>query len=241
MPPSALGRDIGSGLWGAFGGTILAGMPEDGTLYERFGSTFPAGAVIFREAEGGDRMYIIQKGKVRISKRIGDTEHTLAILEKGEFFGEMAIVTRSPRTATAVALDEVRALSFTRDGFLGMIAKNAKIALNIIDRLCQRLEGANAQIQRLLRRNARALVALDLYYGFQASGWAQAELDIEGTTREIASNLELPPDVVKEHLEGLRTAGALRIEGSIRLADRSRLESIAEVRPARGGEDSAAI
>jgi CRP-like cAMP-binding protein len=214
-------------------------MSGETTLYERFGYTFATGSVVFREGEIGDQMYVIQKGKVRIAKRIGDREHTLAILEKGDFFGEMAIVTRTRRTATAVALDEVQVLAFNRDGFLSMINKNAKIALNIIDRLCQRLQGANQQIQRLVRRNARSLVALNLYYGFQAAGWSLGELPFDRTVAEIATNLELPLDVVREHIEALEEEGTLRLQGNtIRLADRPRLELAAEVQGTRGEADT---
>lgn len=215
-------------------------MAGETTLYDRFGSTFDPGAVIFGENDAGEAMFIIQRGKVRISKRIGTKEHTLAILEKGDFFGEMAIVTRSPRTATATALDQVQVLAFNREGFLSMITKNAKIALNIIDKLCQRLQGANAQIQRLVRRNARALVALNLHYGFQAVGWARGELPYDRTVGEVGVSLELPGEVVKEHLSGLQTSGAIRVQGNtIQLADRAKLEAVAEVQAPRADGETA--
>ena len=218
----------------------MAGMAGENTLYDRFGSTFDPGAVIFGENDVGEEMFIIQRGKVRISKRIGAKDHTLAILEKGDFFGEMAIVTRTPRTATATALDQVQVLAFNREGFLSMITKNAKIALNIIDKLCQRLQGANAQIQRLVRRNARALVALNLHYGFQAVGWAKGELAYDRTVGDIAANLELPPEVVKDYLEGLQAAGAIRVQqNTVLLADRAKLETVAEVQAARGESEAA--
>ena len=205
-------------------------MSGETTLYDRFGFTFGANAVIFREGESGDQMYIIQKGKVRIAKRIGEREHTLAIMEKGDFFGEMAIVTRARRAATAIALDEVQVLAFNREGFLSMINKNAKIALNIIDRLCQRLQNSNQQIQRLVRRNARSLVALNLYYGFQAAGWGLGELPLDRTVAELASNLELTLEVAREHLEGMQSDGVLKIQGNtLHLQDRARLEAVAEV------------
>ena len=216
-------------------------MTGESTLYDRFGSTFRAGEVIFLEGEVGDQMFIIQKGKVRIAKRIGDKEHTLAILEKGDFFGEMALVTRSRRTATATALDEVQLLEFNREGFLSMITKNAKIALNIIDRLCQRLQAANAQIQRLVRRNARALVALNLHYGFQAVGWDAGALPVDRTLGEMAYNLEMPLELIREHIEGLRADGVVRLDGnSLRLGDRAKLEAAAEIQAARSDTSSPA-
>jgi len=48
--------------------------------------------VLFREGDRGQTMYVIRSGKVNISKRIGDSEITLAVLGPGEFFGEMALL-----------------------------------------------------------------------------------------------------------------------------------------------------
>ncbi len=64
----------------------------------------PAGAVIFREGDTGDEMYVVVAGKVRISKQIpGAGEEALGILEAGSHFGEMAMIDDSPRSADAVA------------------------------------------------------------------------------------------------------------------------------------------
>src|SRR3979490_2159160 len=51
----------------------------------------PSGTVLFREGDRGQTMYVIRSGKVNISKRIGDSEITLAVLGPGEFFGEMPL------------------------------------------------------------------------------------------------------------------------------------------------------
>ncbi len=64
----------------------------------------PAGAIIFREGEAGDEMYVVVAGKVRISKQVpGVGEEALGILEPGSHFGEMAMVDDSPRSADAIA------------------------------------------------------------------------------------------------------------------------------------------
>jgi CRP/FNR family cyclic AMP-dependent transcriptional regulator len=64
----------------------------------------PAGAIIFREGETGDEMYVVVAGRVRISKRVpGIGEEALGILDPGSHFGEMAMVDDSPRSADAIA------------------------------------------------------------------------------------------------------------------------------------------
>ena len=63
----------------------------------------PAGAVVFREGEAGDEMYVVIAGKVRISRHLAAGEEALGILEPGSHFGEMAMVDDAPRSADAVA------------------------------------------------------------------------------------------------------------------------------------------
>ena len=60
-------------------------MADDSSLYQKFGRTVDPGETIFEEGESGDQMFIIQNGKVRVSKKIGGREHILAVLGKGDF------------------------------------------------------------------------------------------------------------------------------------------------------------
>jgi len=65
---------------------------------------FEGSAFIFKEGDVGQQMYVILDGKVRISKQIpGAGEEALAILERGQYFGEMAVIEDSPRSADAIA------------------------------------------------------------------------------------------------------------------------------------------
>lgn len=198
-------------------------------LFEKYGQTFDPGKQIFTEGEHGDHMYIIQTGQVRISKNIGGYDHELAILEKGDFFGEMAIVSRIARTANATAVNTVQLLAFDRQGFMGMIEKNAKIALNVIDKLCRRLQNANGQIQLLFQRNQRSLIALNLEQRFEKRSPEEQHLSLDKTVEAISRSLETPPKIVEEHLQQLAAAGVVAIKGNgVLLTDPERLNKIAE-------------
>jgi CRP/FNR family cyclic AMP-dependent transcriptional regulator len=119
-------------------------------LYSRFGKKIPAGTVLFQEGDRGEDMYIIQSGKVKISKRIRGVEKTLATLEKGEFFGEMAILNDKPRSATAETLEDCEMLSIDRKTFDTLIRGNAEIAVRFIKRLADRLRETNEQMEALM-------------------------------------------------------------------------------------------
>ena len=201
----------------------------DNPLFDKYGVTLKNGDRIFTEGEPGDRMYIIQEGTVRITKSIDGKEHELARLHKGDFFGEMAIVLQNTkRSATATTIGTVQLLSFDRQGFEGMIQKNAKIAMNVIDKLCRRLQNANAQIQQLFRSNERSLIALNLYNRFTEQAAESGKLTLDRTVEEITLNLETPADFVSEVLYGFDRDGIVEIEGNtILLRDKQRLVQLA--------------
>ncbi len=211
---------------------LHVGGDMEANLFSKYGQTLDEGKVIFREGEAGDQMYIIQEGSVRITKAMGKTEHVLAVLGKGEFFGEMAIVSNTPRSATATAANTVRLLSFNREGFISMIEKNARIALNIIDKLSRRLQQANLQIQHLVRRDQRGLMALNTLYAFTVHASDGRKVEQVQLLRELSLSMEIPQDTIRSFLDKLREESIieLREDGSILLLNRRRLTALSEHR-----------
>src|SRR5882762_7188458 len=122
----------------------------------------PSGTVLFREGDRGQTMYVIRSGKVNISKRIGDSEITLAVLGPGEFFGEMALLEGLPRSAGATVIEEATLVEVDQQSFETLIRKNSEVALRLLRRLSARLREADRQIQSLMSRSgaARALSLL---------------------------------------------------------------------------------
>lgn len=115
-------------------------------------STYAAGDVIFQQGELGTEMFIIQEGEVDIVKHINGESHSLSHLEKGDFFGEMAVLESVPRTADAVAATDVRTLVINGARFDEMLRKNPEIAVRIIRKYSKRLREANALLERLVGR-----------------------------------------------------------------------------------------
>ncbi len=131
-------------------------------LFARFGREYPAGDVLFHEGEGGEEMFVLQSGTVQISKKVGGDERPLAVLGRGEFLGEMAILNGKPRTATATVLQDARVLVIDAKTLETMIAKNTEIAMRLIKKLARRLDAADEMIQILMTRDPRARVMLGL-------------------------------------------------------------------------------
>lgn len=130
-------------------------------MFAKFGRRVPAGTVLFREGDKGEEMYILQSGKVKITKKIRGVEKTLATLEKGEFFGEMAILNDKPRSATAETVEDSDMLVIDRKTFETLLRSNVEIAIRFIKRLADRLRETNEQMEALMiRDNTSRLVSI---------------------------------------------------------------------------------
>jgi len=107
--------------------------------------------VIFNEGDIGLGMYIIEKGSIRITCR-QDT-HLLAELNEGDFFGELALLDESPRSASAVAQAPTRMLCFFKPALLDLIERSPVLGSKILFKLAwtigERLKSTNEQIKEL--------------------------------------------------------------------------------------------
>ncbi len=96
------------------------------------------GTRVFEEGEPGDSLYLIVRGSVRVHKG----EREVAVLGKGECFGEMAILDNEPRSASITALEDVQLLRIWSDDFYEMLADRVEIARGIFKVLTRRLRQA---------------------------------------------------------------------------------------------------
>lgn len=107
--------------------------------FERFQKKYEPGEVIIAEFEPGDCFYLIQSGHVQLVKTVNGTNKNLDILGPSEFFGEMAILENTPRSATCVAAEKVEALEFNKANFELLITNNPQIALILLKMFCKRI------------------------------------------------------------------------------------------------------
>jgi CRP-like cAMP-binding protein len=97
------------------------------------------GSMIFREGENGDKLYIVLDGRVRISKFIpGVGEEALAVLDRGDFFGEMALIDDKPRSADAKAHEaDATVLSIDRATLNEILSMDPNASLQFLNLLCR--------------------------------------------------------------------------------------------------------
>ena len=125
--------------------------------FAKFLTHFRKGHVLFREGDDGEDMYIIQSGRVAIKKKVKDGDATLAVLEKGDFFGEMSILERLPRAATAEVVDEGDLIVISGETFGDMIKANPEIAVRMLRKQSIRLRETNRQLERVLASGGASL------------------------------------------------------------------------------------
>uniref|UniRef100_A0A7V0Z477 Crp/Fnr family transcriptional regulator n=1 Tax=candidate division WOR-3 bacterium TaxID=2052148 RepID=A0A7V0Z477_UNCW3 len=128
-------------------------------MVEGMEKTLNPGEVLFNEGDKGDVMYLIKEGQIKITKGKGPDERVLAVLKEGDFFGEMAIIDGSPRSATAIAISKTSLLVIDKETFRAKIRENPLIEY-ILETLTKRLRHADEQIKLLtIKSEERRVVA----------------------------------------------------------------------------------
>jgi CRP/FNR family cyclic AMP-dependent transcriptional regulator len=106
---------------------------------------------IVREGEMGTEMFIIQEGKVVVTKKIGDNEIFLATLERGDFFGEMSLLESVPRTATVRAIMPSRLVAIRAGELLMKFRRDPTFAFEMLQRMSSRVRQLNEQVVQLMQ------------------------------------------------------------------------------------------
>src|SRR3989441_6808909 len=125
-----------------------------GDPFKEFTVKHKKGEMIYVEGDLGSEMYVVQSGAVRIYRTLGGVKQELAIMEKGDFFGEIAVLEGLPRSASAEALDNVELIEINSTTFDKMIRGNIEIAVRMLRKLSNRLQEANRKIELLSRATA---------------------------------------------------------------------------------------
>jgi len=175
----------------------------DLSMFNRFLKTFRKGDIIFCEWEPGDTFYLIQSGRVQIVRIIGELEKNIDVLYPGEVFGEMAILEEAPRSATTIALDEVKALEFNRENFEVLMMGNPQIAMKLLKLFIKRIYDQKRRFMILTLSDVEARVA-DVFLMLaenQAVDTSSVEsMDFKTTVEDISHWAGIPTGQCREVL-----------------------------------------
>ena len=110
---------------------------------------YDVGRVIFEEGSTGRELYVVLDGEVEIAKVSGASKTVIVTLGKGEFFGEMAVIDGSSRSATAIAAaPHTRVMRINHARFVYLVSQQPAFAFMIMDALSKRLRLSNERTYR---------------------------------------------------------------------------------------------
>lgn len=189
--------------------------------------TFPAGGRIFSEGDEGRGFYAILAGRVKIFKVSPEgKEQILHLFGPGEIFGEVAVFTGQGYPAHAAAERSCSLLFFPREAFVGLIRRDATLALGMLAVLSVRLRRFTRMVEDLSLKEVPGRLAAWLLYRSGKDGKDSVELDFSKT--QLAALLGTIPETLSRILARMGRQGLIRTQGSrIAILDRGTLEAIA--------------
>lgn len=176
---------------------------------------YPASRAVLMEDAWGNAVYFIVSGWVKVRRLSGAGEDvvTLAILGRGDFFGEMAILDESPRSTDVIALSAVKLISISAQRFIQTLFRDSQLHHRMLQLMVRRLRQTNARFQ--LRHQppavklASTLVALGENYG-QASQMGVEIFNIP--FKDLANVTDIGVEETTKIMEKLDSKGWIKLD-----------------------------
>lgn len=111
---------------------------------------YPAHRAVLMEDSWGNAVYFIVSGWVKVRRTANENSRAVAILGKGDFFGEMAILDESPRSTDVIALSRVKLFSISRDCFIQILFKDSQLHHRMLQLMVRRLRQTNVRLEMRL-------------------------------------------------------------------------------------------
>ena len=122
---------------------------------------FENGNYIFLEDSEGEQCFFVLKGSVKVTRLSKDgREVILAMLNEGDFFGEMSLLDGESRSANVIALEKTKVLTLDRNDFIAVVNDYPQIAVQLLKELARRLRKSDRQIASLSLSDAEKRIAL---------------------------------------------------------------------------------
>src|SRR6185369_5209593 len=122
---------------------------------------YKSGEIIFNESDRGDALYVIDSGVVRIWVLDEDIKPvTLAELKEGDFFGELAVLDRGPRSTNATAITDAELHRLSSDDFQSFLLQHPETSIDVICEIGARMRQTNTLVTNRVTRNINVQMEL---------------------------------------------------------------------------------
>jgi CRP/FNR family transcriptional regulator, cyclic AMP receptor protein len=197
---------------------------------------YPGGQALFHMGDEGGSLYIIERGRVKITIPSSSGEELiLAILGAGDFLGDLSLFDGKPRSATVQALEETDTLCLHREDLLALMRNRFDVVEKILEVLARRIRDtdvllAEAHFLDITSRLAKKILELGDTFGIREGG--QVRIGMKITQKELASMIGATRESINKQLKALRDQGLVRISGgTIEILNRERLVQKALIFP----------
>jgi CRP-like cAMP-binding protein len=173
--------------------------------------TFPRGVALFHERGTSDRVVVLRRGRVKLTSVTEQgREILLAIAGPGDVLGELSALDDQPRSATAIAIEEVEAVTIAPADLVGFLESCPSAALGVIRQLARRLRDADRKrvefaAQDSVGRVSARLVELCERFGTEVDG--SVTIDLPLSQDELAGWIGASREAVAKALQTLRKLG----------------------------------
>ncbi len=186
------------------------------------------GQILFQEGQPGDRLYLVQDGKIKLSHSSGDgRESVLMVLGPGDMFGELSLFDPGPRTSTAIAVTDSEVLGLGHSDLMPWLHGRPEVAQALLQALAHRLRRTSEAMSDLVfadvpGRVAKALLELGEKFGAASDAGLYVHHDL--TQEELAQLVGASRETVNKALADFVSRGWIRLETrSVELLDVDRL------------------
>jgi CRP-like cAMP-binding protein len=193
---------------------------------EKIGSrkAYTKNDVILMEEDAGTALFVIVKGKVKVSRNSNDgREVILTILGESDFFGEMAILDGLTRSATVTAIDESELFLIQRNDFLNLLYEHPEVSVALLQELTRRLRNADMKIKALSLKDAEGKVAtVILQLADDIGKIKQGVVEIEKLPlqQDLANMAGTSRETISRTLHSFAKKGYVEMEGNkLRILD----------------------
>jgi CRP/FNR family transcriptional regulator len=190
--------------------------------------SFPAGSRVFHEGDPGDSCYIVKAGVLRVTREHSDGRAiTLANLESGDIFGELAMLDGSTRSASVEALEDAELLALPATDVKALLRDHPELAVKLVEALTRRLRLANERISNQSFRTVPGRVAgvLNSLLTDEMPGDSR-DVTIRMTQSDLAQLAGTSRESVSRFLANLERAGVVRCgRGRVTVLEPDRLDS----------------
>lgn len=174
---------------------------------------YPKNTIIFSEGDEPDSLYAVLKGKIWILlNNIHGKELVLTIHEEGDYFGEMALIDDSPRSATAMTKDDVELLLLQGKEFKNLLAAKPNMVFNLLKGLTHRFRRATDKIEDFAFLNVYGRIVRVITQHAKPVGDILV-VEEKLTHQEIANMIGATREMVSKILKKLSDAGYIEIKG----------------------------